>query len=200
MIPEAFDSLLTGTLGTRLCWQKAHRCPCTDEYGQSDRECPICLGRGRYWDTPSDEFRAGVVGLTGRALESMQLRFGPGVTGDGTISLPSTSPAYADVGEGDRFSNLDAFDTLEWTLAKGTLVLLPVGADIVGAYIRSSGQLHAVPPPVPSDDRVSVAVTTVITMLAPRRYEVVKAIPQTRNWVPGLPKKVLVQMLDLSTR
>jgi hypothetical protein len=201
VIVQTFDALLSGRLGTRLSWERAHRCPCTEEFGGADVSCPVCLGKGRYWDTPSADFRAGVVSLTARALAAMQMQFGPGFVGDGTISLPSNCPAWFDVGEGDRFLSLDNQDSVEQVVGAGSVVKLPAGADVVSAYIRQGSTLQAVTPPTPDDQgRVTVARATVLALRVPRRYEVVRAIPQIRGWTPGLPKKVLVRMLDVSTR
>jgi hypothetical protein len=56
-------------------------------------------------------------------------------------------------------------------------------------------------PPAPDDSGVvQVDVATALSFLAPQRYEVVKELSQLRSFAPGLPKKLLVKLIDWTVR
>jgi hypothetical protein len=56
-------------------------------------------------------------------------------------------------------------------------------------------------PPVPDDSgAIQVDVPTALTFLAPQRYEVVKELSKVRSFAPGLPRKVLVKLIDWTVR
>lgn len=203
MDSAAFDALLTGPLSTRATWQRAHRCPCVDAGGSASAACPVCGGQGLYWDAPSLEFRCGVVGLSGKALERLQQRYGPGMVGDSTLSIPSTAPWYALAGPGDRFLLLDALDVREWTLAPGVPVKLPPGATMLSAHTLNAGVDAVVTTTLPTPDaqgRIQVSKSTTVRLRAPRLLELVADIGQVRSWQPGLPKKYLAKVVDVSVR
>lgn len=197
----AFNTLLGPVLGSRLVWIASHRCPCAQEEGAADLNCGICGGLGRWFDAPSVEFRAGLVGLTAKALERMAVQFGPGLIGDATVSLPETAACYQTVGVGDRLVALDAMDTLEWHLVPRTPVKLPYLGVQMDAWTRNGAVIVRVPPPSPAaDGTVSVQRPTTVRLRAPRTYEVNRDLAQIRGWQPGLPKKLLLKLIDVTTR
>jgi hypothetical protein len=200
--PLSFDQLLgTPDFGSRLVWASAVRCPCFDQEGGTNPACPVCGGEAFIWEDWSPEFRAGLVGLTGRQLENISQRFGPGMVGDATVSLPRSSPPYQTVTQRDRFVALDAADTVYWSLAPGMPVKLPWRAVLMEARIVSGTALARVPVPLPdSSRRVTVTQATVIRLQVPRRYEVIADLSQARAIMPGLPRKVLVKLVDMSLR
>lgn len=202
----AFTPLFDGPLSSVMVWERAHRCPCTTSDGSADTACRVCFGKGRYWEPPSAPFRGALVTLSARALSALFQRFGPGVTGDATVSVLGDAPCWSAMGEGDRFTALRAVDAVEWSLAAGDRIRLPYGADGITALVRSHDRAGVVPvaPPTPGPDgRISVSVPTVLAFSAPRRYEVVRDLSQVRAFGTGpvgLPKKALVKMLDWSER
>lgn len=197
-----FAPLYQGLLSARLVWEASHPCPCSGPDGVLEEVCPICEGRGVYHDPPSAPFRGGLISLSARALEAISQRFGPGVVGDATASLPENAPCWASIGAGDRLAALDAQDTLSWQLVPNRLLHLPFGAVPVSATIRDQqGVLREIPPPLPDTrGRVGVAAPTVLRFVAPRRFEVVRDLSQVRAFGTGLPKKVLLRLLDVSVR
>ena len=200
----AFDTLLTSPeQGSRLQWSQARRCPCLDPEGGVLVTCAVCGGEGWVWDEWSDEFRAGLLGLTGRQMEANAQRWGQGMTGDASLSLSMSSPPYATLTERDRLVALDAMDVFEWTLLAGVLVKLPVQAVLMEARQKSSDGLSLVRVPVPVADvngRISVTATTAVRLAAPRRYEVLGDLSQVRGWMLGLPRKVALKLVDTSVR
>ena len=200
----AFDQLLgTPDLGSRLVWSPARRCICFDTDGGTYLSCPICLGEAFVWSEWSKEFRAGVLGLTAKQIESMAQRLGPGMIGDASISLPPSAPAYPSVTQHDRFVALDATDIFEWSILAGTTVRLPLMANILEARVRSADKLSMVRGPVPVPDtngQFTVAVPTVLRVNAPRQFEVLPDASQVRAIMPGLPRKVAVKLVDISRR
>lgn len=200
---DSFDDLLTGDLSTELTWEASSRCPCIDADGRSDPTCVICGGDGIYYAAPTLGFQAGVVSVTARALEKIQQRFGPGMIGDATVSLPSTAPCYAAIKSDDRFLLPNNIDDVDWTLIPGVSIKLPLGAVIVTAKARSTDKttIITVPAPVPdANGRVSTTYTINLNMRVPRRLQVVQDISQIRAWAPGMPRKLLVKLVDWSVR
>jgi len=200
----AFDTLLSSPeQGSRLLWAQARRCPCLDPEGGATVNCGVCAGQGWVWDDWSPEFRGGLLGLTGRQLEAASQRWGPGQTGDATLSLSASSPPYVSLTVHDRVVAVEAMDVFEWTLVAGVLVKLPVNAAIMEARTKSTDGLSLVNVPVPIPDangRISVTTPTAVRMAAPRRYEVLGDMSQVRGWMPGLPRKVSLKLIDTSVR
>ena len=200
---SAFNSLLTGTLSSRVVWEKARICPCVGSDGSLDRTCGVCGGKGKYWDLPSDEFRAGVLSLSAKALAAIQQRFGPGLIGDAQISIPGNAEAWSDVGESDRFTVLDALDSLEWIVTPGNPVALPYGAEVLRAKVRTVDKtaVELVDVPEPNGKgKIAVSVATVLSFRAPRRFEVVRDLSQVRAFGDRLPKKLLLKLIDWTVR
>ena len=204
MIGSSFESLLTGSMASEMVWERAHRCPCTLTSGEVNRKCKVCGGEGWIWDAPSAPFRLGLVNLTAKALAAIQQRFGPGMVGDATLSIPFSAPCWADAGERDRFLATKAMDRVEWTITPGTTIRLPMGSQDITARVISPDGASIVPVTSPAPDaagRVNVAVSTVLTFRAPRRYEVMRDLSQARVFGDGrLPKKLLVKFIDWNVR
>jgi hypothetical protein len=200
----SFDDLLsTPDLGSRLIWAQARQCACFDADGGANVSCLVCSGSAYVWEDWSEEFRAGLVGLSGRQIANLSQRFGPGMVGDGTISLSQSAPPYSVATQRDRFVALDALDTFEWPLAAGVQVKLPVNGKLLEARLISSDGTSLVRCPVPvpdSNGRISVSVSTVVRLQAPRRYEVIADLSQVRSITLGLPRKVMVKLIDVSVR
>ena len=198
-----FDRLLTGPLSSEVIWERCFKCPCVTSEGIPTRSCPVCSGKGQVWDQPSTPFRCGVTGLTARALAGIQQRFGPGTTGDASLSLPGCAPCWPVVKDGDRFTVIGALAPVEWSLAPGRPIRLPFLASGLEARVldpASPGFFVAVPPAPDEAGSVQVSVPTVLSFMAPQRYEVVKDLSQVRAFGSRLPKKLLVKLLDWTVR
>jgi len=202
--PLAFDDLLSSLdFGSRLVWAQARRCACFDLDGGTNISCPVCSGSAFVWDDWSEEFRAGVVGLTGRQMEGLNQRYGPGMTGAASISMSQSIPAYSAATTRDRFVALDALDIFEWSLVPDVSVKMPLNGKLLEARVMTSDGMAMVRVPVPQPDangRISVSVQTVVRLQAPRRYEVIDDLTQVRSLMLGLPRKVLVKLIDVSVR
>jgi hypothetical protein len=203
MIAAPYTNVLSGSLGTRLQWEKWHRCPCTGHEGAARRDCPICNGEGGIFDPPSAIFRAGLTGVSAKQLENLRTKLGPGLIGDASVSIPANAPAYGLVTGGDRFLAVDALDPFEWVLTPNTPVRLPSGAVAGSVFGLTTGGLALIPISLPAagaDGRIVVTQNTVIRMRAPRRFQVVADIGRLRSWIPGLPEPFLLKQIDLTTR
>lgn len=202
MLAQPFTNLLSGSLGTRLQWERWHRCPCTGAEGAARSDCPHCGGEGGTYDKPSAVFRAGVTGVSAKALENMRTRLGPALVGDASISLPANAPAYGLTSVNDRFLAVDSLDPLEWVIIPNTPVRLPSGAvvEAVLAY-NQDGTLPPTTLPSPGvDGRIAVARNVVVRMRAPRRFQVVTDLGKLRAWIPGLPQPFLLKQIDQTAR
>ena len=201
MNPGSFDALLCGRLSSALCWEAGHKCPCVGLDDAGERRCPICRGKGRYWDPLSDPFQAGITGLNSKSLAALQAKFGDGISGDSTVSLPSNAPCYKSLKPGDRLLAVDAVDEVDWVVSPTHPVALPMRAELLSAVVRQGDLPVEVPAPVPgADGLIRVAVPTVLRMRAPRRYEVVLFVGQDRAFQPGLPRKFLLKLIDVPVR
>lgn len=203
---SSFNSLLSGRrLGTLLKWQGAHRCPCTGVEGESDPECGVCLGRGRYYDAWSDEFRAGFIGQETRTLMQILKEMGGTVSvGDAVLVLPCNAPCYDGIGFGDRIQVVGATDTLEWTVLPSDKLRLPPSTEPLSAKVLSTDKASVVPVAFPvagSDGRIQVSVTTILQFRVARLYEVSREMPKVRSFEMGQqPKRVPLVRVDWTVR
>lgn len=209
---RSFNSLLGGRrLGTMLKWARSHRCPCASSEGEADRACQICLGRGRYYDEWSDEFRAGMLSQDPQSLAQMLGQLGGAVAdiGDSVLVIPSDAPCYNDIATHDRIQVVNTTDTLEWIVTPGSPVRLPASAELIRATVRSSDLKSIVDTPFPTpgaDGRIYVAVTTTLEFRVARLYEVSKDLPRARafddsqNDSSKMPKRVSIKRVDWTVR
>lgn len=198
-----FDDLLTGELSALVRWQSCMPCPCTVETGAADRSCRVCGGAGRVYDEPSDEFRAGIVAQDARSKMAIAQTMGPGYVGDSVLVVPCSALCYGKLSDGDRVLDLKVHDKRRIIVIPGVRLALPVGFRSLSAWVKATDGLSlvAVAPPVPDENRrISVAVPTSLTFMAPRTYEVVKELGRVRSFGCGLPQKWGLKLLDMSTR
>jgi hypothetical protein len=200
MDPAAFDLLLSGDLGTRVCWEQSHKCPCVEFQGGASQECPVCDGLGTLWEAPSTAFRAGVTVLQSRDVARQSAK-AEGLIGDGQISIPSSAPCYGEVKPFDRFLVPDATDAVEWLVSPRSPVRLPAGAVVLGVTALSNGTLVQATLPAPgADGRIRVTHAATVRLRAPKRYEVIDEAGHMRAWQPGLPEKWSLKRIDVTTR
>lgn len=203
---RAFNSLLSGRrLGTLLQWQRSRRCPCTVADGESNPKCFVCLGRGRFYEEWSDEFRAGLIGQESKTLMQLLKQMGGTVNvGDAVLVIPSNAPCYDNIGFGDRVKVVDATDTVEWVLTPGASVRLPPTATPVDASVLAADGKSVVDAAFPAPDaegRISVAVSTAIRFRVARLYEVSRDLPKVRGFNDGFqPKRVALVRIDWTVR
>lgn len=203
MLSQPFTNLLCGQLGTRLQWERWHRCPCTGQEGAARTDCPLCGGDGGTYDIPSAIFRAGVTGVSAKALENMRSRLGPTLIGDASISLPANAPAYGKVAVNDRFLSVDSMDPLEWVITPNTPLRLPTGAVVGEVFGLGPGGASLVPVTLPAPNalgQITVTRNVVVHMRAPRRFMVVTDLGKLRAWVAGLPQPFLLKQIDQTVR
>ena len=203
---RSFNSLLSGArLGTVLRYARAHRCPCAEGDGEALQTCKVCRGRGRYYDQWSDGFRAGFLGQDSQTLMNMLKQMGGTAdVGDAVLVVPSNAPCYASIGTHDRIQLVGATDIIEWTIAPGSALRLPPKATPISARVISADgeSVQAVPfPPIGTDGRIAVAVSTTISFNVARLYEVSRELPRVRGFNDGnQPKKVALNRVDWTVR
>lgn len=110
LMPEGmFDAQIANT-GLRLGWMQAHTCPCTAANGNARPGCPVCHGRGVYWDKPL-AFKGLITYMhTASAPDEpgahTDATFGQQQRAEGTLSIP----AKGDGGETTVWKNASIFD------------------------------------------------------------------------------------------
>lgn len=98
--PDLFTEVLGGRLATRAAYYRAHPCGCgTGEFGGPDQSCPVCRGRGTYWDEPGVIERTEKLcraGLRGEHLQRAPVRVLSVVGEDGASYPPGNLAVGAD--------------------------------------------------------------------------------------------------------
>ena len=104
--PQAFNTMLGPArpgLGQNVLWERATACPCrSPTSGAAQQGCPVCSGKGIYYDAPVAAWTA----LSGMKISRQWAAFGQFELGDTVVTIGSDSPLYG-IGESDRvtFSN-----------------------------------------------------------------------------------------------
>lgn len=112
--PAAFNAHLAN-MGQQVTWRKSHQCPCiSPTSGASRPGCPVCGGRGRFWDAPV----AGVIGVASQGTLKKWAAMGRYEAGDAVVAVPENSPAY-DAGQYDRIAMLNSTDRFSMPLIRG---------------------------------------------------------------------------------
>lgn len=189
--------------GALVRWERSFPCPCTLSTGAADRTCPLCVGRGRYYDPPGDPFEVALLNQSSRDRMAMAQMLGPGAMGDGVLVVFEGAPCYEDIDGGDRIWDTARVERTRLVLHPAIPLRLPVGASNIAAFIPSEDRhsLVEVPPPVPdAAGRVQVDETTRLEFLAPRGYEVVLDLSKIRTFGRGLPKRLPIRRIDLTVR
>ena len=117
--PSAFNAHLAN-MGQRFLWRPANTCPCVSEAtGSPKQDCPVCEGKGRWWDDPIFATAA----ACGQKIQREWAQFGMWESGDVVLTIPSDSPLYQ-VGVWDQVAMADSTQPFNVTLTHG-------GADFV---------------------------------------------------------------------
>ena len=138
--PAAFDNLI-GWSGISVLWMKSHLCPCVGDTGTSNApdillqsgiaNCPVCLGRGLYWDPPIGPFTILMtwITFTGRNVnigQEMNETYGEVHEGHPVITIPETTGIlWQSVSEFDAIIESDAVMRFNSILNYGENVSLP---------------------------------------------------------------------------
>ena len=184
-------------------WEASNLCPCTGQDGMALQSCTICLGKGRWFSPLSAPFQVGLLSQSASNRAFMANTMGPGATGASTLILLPSALCYSGMNSGDRIYDQMVMDAHQTIMIPGTKAALPVGATNLKAWVRSSDTLSlvSVTPPTPdANRRITVAVPTSLTFDSPRAYEAVKEFGSVRSFGVGLPKRWVLNLLDLSVR
>lgn len=116
-----------GEMGQRMLWRRSNLCTCRDPHsGSANPECPVCDGKGVFWDAGVGAW-AGVVGA--KAMRAYA-DFGKWEDGDVLISIPSDSPLWM-AGESDRVTFINGHEPFQVNLKRGATTLAPFTVDRV---------------------------------------------------------------------
>lgn len=206
--PAKFNAFLNA-IGQDIRWSKAYLCPCTNpNSGASKPSCPVCGGKGRYWE-------AGIVtrvGVPSQTVQRQWMMFGRYDAGDMVVTLPSDSPAY-NMGEFDRVVALNGDDVFQLPLVHGVndVIRLPVlsitrcfwldptGSTVIEGGLPSVGAGGALTW-ASGEPPAATQYTVCGTRLS--EYFCYMALPSDRGEHGGLPlpKKVVLKKFDLLGR
>jgi hypothetical protein len=126
VLSETRFNAMLNSMGQVVSWRRAHECPCRDaRSGAADFKCPICKGKGVYWELPSPPYFSkpyfgseyfgpsyfgcsskcgagtGIAAIAGQKVQNEWAKLGEYEAGDQVMTLPSDSPLY-DIGQNDR--------------------------------------------------------------------------------------------------
>lgn len=113
--PAHFNRHLNN-IGQKLKWRRSYACACVNPAsGQPDPKHSVCHGKGRIWD-------AGVTTVGGVAKQVVKPQMaGLGIweSGDMQLTVPESSPMWADAGKYDRVLLLNSTDVFSLPLVRG---------------------------------------------------------------------------------
>ena len=205
-----FNKHLNG-MGQTVLWRRSYSCPCINPSSSaSDPTCPNCRGKGHTFDAPIEA----VVAPASQKTQSEWAKLGLWVDGDIVVTLPASSTMYADAGDGDRVTMLNATDKFNVILTHGApsevLLFKPVQIDRVFwrhpqtkalidggiPVVSDTGQLTwtAGEPPLGASYSMSGRRYS--------EYHLFNGFPSNRNMHHGakLPKRVVMRKYDLAQR
>ncbi len=121
---DAIDGLI-GWAGMEVFWLKGHSCPCTGDTGSPDVgsiQCPVCFGRGYYWDPSLGPFTVllTLISWIGRDVgigEKVDPTYGQIYDGCPIITIPTTiQPLWDQANTKDIFVQRDSIMRFQATL------------------------------------------------------------------------------------
>lgn len=113
--PAAFNRHLA-SIGQQVVWRKSYACTCVNPAtGNPDPKHALCLGKGRLWDRGLET----VVGIVRQDTLAEWVQSGLYESGDMVLSVPSSSPMWADAGQYDRLVLLNSDDVFSQPLVRG---------------------------------------------------------------------------------
>lgn len=228
--PRAFDNLISWA-GIQVLWMKGHACPCVGDTGASNpttsayQQCPVCFGRGVYWDPPAGPFTILLTFITwmGRNVDIGQIQQPDyGLLHEGTpiITIPETAgilwqqaseyDAYVETQSSMRFNTVlrvnESTVLPAWHFSG--LEIAPTGAVVVedpntsiptsGVAYTTSGLNVILTGSYPNGTAYTVEYTSSPVFIAFQRFG---GLPHVRPF-QGLsyPRRFKVQILDLFFR
>lgn len=204
--PKAFNAHLAA-IGQQVTWRRSHACPCVNpNSGASTPGCPICGGRGRFWDPEV----ASVIGIASQGVQKRWAQMGRYEAGDAVVAIPENSPAY-DAGQFDRVAMLNSTDRFSVPLTRGAddeRLFFRI-ANIDRVFWLTNGGAPIVDGGIPTVD--AQGVLTWVTGAPPAgiqytvegsknsEYFVFDTMPSDRNEHSGarLPRKAVLRNFDL---
>lgn len=204
-----FDRHLAN-LGQRFTYRCSYMCSCINpNSGQATPGCPICAGKGHFWDDAIPAMAASANQKAQMAWASTGLY----KDGDIVLTVPQNSPIW-DAGQFDRLTMLDgsqrfsqalrrgdpterllftpkAFERVFW-ISPTTKALVDGGLPVADAKGNLSWTEKAPPP----------GTTYTLTGTRLQEYFLFQELPRNRNMHSGvrLPKMVVVREMDLFKR
>lgn len=207
--PSAFNAHLA-SIGQQVTWRQSHNCPCINlNSGAAKPGCPVCGGRGRFWDAAKN----GVIGIANQGTQKRWAQMGRYEAGDAVVAVPSDSPVY-DAGQFDRIAMLNSTDRFSLSLVRGAqderLFVQVQSVDRV--FWLTNGGLPLVDGGIPAVAANGVltwasgappaGVTYTIEGSKFSEYFVFDSMPSDRNEHSGaaLPRKIVLRNFDLYGR
>lgn len=228
---EPFEQMI-GKYGARFTWMKGHDCPCVfgnqTQPGSPDPACRTCLGKGTYWDAPTEAFMALLtfikaspspdepgshmdedVGLSQRADPTLTIPFTAGASGaiwrqaslyDAFVEVDSISRFYAGLQKG-RVTSVPYNQGLT-VPATGAVTVYNTNTNLVEPVsgYAVSGAAVTLPSTYPEKTSYTVEFYANPVYIAFRKAG---GLPHVRPFGGGevnLPRRFRVQTLDLWTR
>lgn len=208
---EAFNRHLAN-MGQKVLWRASYSCPCTNPTsGSPDPRCPLCVGRGRIWETPVNT----VVGVASQKTQMAWARLGMYETGDMVLVVPENSPLWDGVGQFDRVTALDGKERFSSVLTRGapTEKLHIPAIKITRCFWRSRENpativeggipvFDADGKPTWTEKEPPNSTPYSVTGERYKEYFIIDGLPSTRNQHGGmrLPKNVVLRKWDLFGR
>jgi hypothetical protein len=208
----AFDRHL-GNIGQRVAWRRSYACACVNpNSGAPDPKHALCSGKGRIWDEAINT----VCGIAKQTVSPEMAALGIWDSGDMVMTVPQSSPMWADAGKFDRVVLKNSTDVFSQPMMRGGVtekLLFPVasvsrcfwldpttrlivegGIPVIGADGKPTwpGGVGEPPP----------ATSYSLTGQKYDEYFVYDALPSDRNEHSGmrLPKRVTLRKYDLFGR
>jgi len=202
--PDRFNAHL-GHMGQTVAWRRSHACPCLNpRTGTHNPACPMCRGKGYFWDAPV----SGTVAFSGQKVQMAWAQFGRWENGDVVLTIGSDSPVYA-AGNFDRVTMAQGSVPFAAVVAPGERLKFPIIA--VSSAIRLES---GAPVPVPAAEMPAVdsggdllwpqpagSPVSLSGRKAPE-YFCFAEFPQDRAFHHGaaLPRRVVMRKFDLFGR
>ncbi|MCT9846743.1 hypothetical protein N7563_22010 [Leclercia adecarboxylata ATCC 23216 = NBRC 102595] len=209
---QAFNAHIDN-IGQDVLWMRSWACPCMDRNtGSPKPSCPICVGRGRVWDTPVEM----VMGIASQSTQIKWAKMGQWEHGDMVVVIPENCLAWDYGGQYDRFITQEGLDGFSEVLVRGApteRLRVPVHEVFRCFWIDPTDKTKVVEgglpvidangrPSWPNGGEPPLGTSYSVTGDRFSEYFLVDAYPDDRNEHRGmrLPKRVVLRKWDLYGR
>jgi hypothetical protein len=206
-----FNALLSNQrpgLGQNVTWAKATLCPCRSRTsGAAEQGCPVCRGRGHFFDADVSAWTA----LASMKIQRQWEQYGQFEVGDLVATIPSDSPLWA-CGEHDRVTFADSSEPFDY-VAVGGVDTLPWPAYEIDSVVwrdpSTKALIHGGIPTQAADNSLSwssgappAGVQFTVSGRRRPQYWVFQDLIQDRSHSAGLrlPRRVVLRKYDLAGR